>query len=45
MTGKFNYVFLSETGNVSFHHAIQTVANDVNQIVFTVFRIAFLIFS
>ena len=33
-----NLVFLSETWNVSFHHVIHTVANDMNQIVFTVFQ-------
>ena len=38
MTGKFIYFFLSETWNVSFHHIIHTVANDVNQVVFTVFQ-------
>ena len=38
MTGKFIYFFLSESLNVSFHHVVHTVANDVNQIVFTVFK-------
>ena len=33
-----SYFFLSETWNVSFHHVIHTVANDMNQIVFTVFQ-------
>ena len=38
MTGEFIYVFLSESWNVSFHHVVHTVANNVNQIVFTVFQ-------
>ena len=38
VTGKFIYFFLSETWNISFHHVIHTVTNNVNQIVFTVFQ-------
>ena len=38
MIGEFIYFFLSESWNISFHHVVHTVANDVNQIVLTVFQ-------
>ena len=38
MTGKFIYFFLRKTWNISFHHVVHTVSNDMTQIVFTVFQ-------